>query len=82
MGYFPNGTTQEQWEAEYCRDCLHYELAGDDGCPVMTAHFVGNYAQLREGETASLLAAVLSFLIPRETLHNGPCAMRLEAAHV
>lgn len=82
MGYFANATTQEQWEAGQCRGCLHEELAGEDGCPVMTAHLVANYAQLREGEEASLLAAVLAFFIPRETLNNGPCAMRLEAANV
>lgn len=81
MGYFPNATTQDEWEAGNCHGCLHQDAEGQDGCPVMTAHLIGNYAQLREGETAGLLAAVLDLLVPREVLTNGPCKLRLEASH-
>lgn len=70
MGYFPNGTSAEVYEEQYCRRCIH-QLGpnGDSGCAVMLAHLLHNYAECNKDDS------ILHILIPRDGIENRQCAM-------
>ncbi|MGI9492585.1 MAG: hypothetical protein ACR2QF_09325 [Geminicoccaceae bacterium] len=58
MGYFPNGTAGDMYEARYCARCIHEDH--DKGCPVMLLHLLYNYDECNnEG-------SFLHTLIPRD----------------
>lgn len=62
MGYFPNGTSGDIYEAQYCARCIHRDE--EKGCPVMTAHMLYAYSG---GEEAK---HILNMLIPE---HKTEC---------
>ena len=71
MAYFPNGTAGMDYEDRYCSRCIHN---GDDGCPVMLAHFLYNYDECNNPKS------ILHLLIPRdEEGRNQECRMFVEA---
>ena len=63
MGYFPNGSAGEAYEARYCDRCVH-QGDPDDGpwCVVWTLHLVHNYDQLKPENV--LVKETLDVLIP------------------
>jgi hypothetical protein len=71
MGYFPNGTSGEQYEAEFCNHCIHQNE--DTGCPVMNIHLLYNYDQLQDGQEN--LKQAMDILIPRPDIHSEQCSM-------
>jgi len=56
MGYFPNGTSGQIFEEEFCDHCLHNEGA----CPVWTAHMIYNYDECNNPNS------ILHMLIPKD----------------
>ena len=75
MGYFPNGTSADMYEREYCSRCVHED--DDKGCPVMTAHLTYNYAQCNDKDS------ILHILIPRDKDGwNEQCRMFIERTGV
>lgn len=70
MGYFPNGTSSEIYQARFCDHCRHMADA-EKGCAVWDAHLVHNYAECNNDES------ILHMLIPRDGIDNGQCAMFL-----
>ena len=82
MGYFSNGTEGALWEAAQCTNCLH--LDAEKGCPILLAHYMGNYDQCeRAGDVEAvtrlrkMLRSVLCMFIPysEDTGESGDCAM-------
>jgi hypothetical protein len=74
MGYFPNGTAGDMYEAKWCARCVHHE---DDpekpGCPVMLAHVLYAYEECNSQSNAK---HILDELIPiDEDGWNKQCAM-------
>lgn len=57
MGYFPNGTAGEMYEAQFCDRCIHN--LEDHGCPCLTAHMLWNYDECNKEES------ILHKMIPR-----------------
>lgn len=68
MGYFPNGSSQMDYEQVYCSTCAHQE-----GCAVMNAHFLRGYDECNNDES------ILHMLIPQteDGLSNKKCLMHL-----
>lgn len=58
MAYFPNGTSGEWYQNEYCSRCLHDE---NHDCAVWLAHLVTDYHD-KNGEISEV-GKVLNFLI-------------------
>jgi hypothetical protein len=72
MGYFSNGTEQEEYEARVCSGCKHYEGQGGRWCAVMQVHWLLNYDECNNKDSA------LHVLIPRgEKGENLECEMRI-----
>jgi len=73
MGYFPNGTSGEMYEEEYCYQCVNWRDLADGrgpGCPVMDLHLFYNYAECNKPDS------FLHQLIPRdEEGFNLECSM-------
>ena len=72
MGYFPNGTAGEIYEAEYCDKCVHQNgQDGESGCAVWLAHLLRNYDECNDDQS------ILHMLIPRsdDGLYNKQCLM-------
>lgn len=68
MGYFPNGSAGDWYEATYCRRCVHDDA--ENGCPVMLAHVLHNYEECNRPES------ILHILIPRDDRgFNQQCGM-------
>ena len=61
MAYFPNGTSGMIYEEQYCWNCVHWN-EGD--CPIMAAHTLYNYDQLKDGEGFKAVQSILDLLIP------------------
>ena len=60
MGYFPNGTSADIYEREYCALCIHRPKDEDaPGCAVWGAHIFKNYDECNDDES------ILHILIPR-----------------
>jgi hypothetical protein len=71
MGYFPNGTAGEMFEAEYCSKCVHNT---DAGCPTMMAHVIFGYKLCNAKENEG--KQILDMLIPiKDGGWNDGCAM-------
>lgn len=69
IAYFPNGTAAEIYQAEWCDHCAHGQ-DDENGCPVMTAHWLRNY------DDHSKPQSILHVLIPMDDDHNPKeCAM-------
>jgi hypothetical protein len=70
MGYFPNGTSGEFYEEEWCDRCVHQE----NGCAVWLAHLLRNYEECNNPDS------ILHILIPRskDKLSNEQCRMFIE----
>ena len=69
MAYFPNGTSGDLYEAEYCSRCVHMDP--QTGCPILMLHLLWNYEQLTDHDKQT----ALDLFIPREGVHNGACVM-------
>ena len=72
MGYFPNGTSGEIYESEYCSKCVHRNGPdGKSGCAVWFAHMMRNYDECNKKDS------ILHMLIPKndEKLCNDRCLM-------
>ena len=70
MGYFPNGTSGDLYEVEYCHRCIHEGgHDGKSGCAVMLAHILHNYKECNNEDS------ILHLLIPRTKLGNEECRM-------
>ena len=67
MGYFPNGTAGDMYQAKYCDHCVHWVLVDSRsdtyGCPCLDAHAIWNYEECNKEDS------VLHKMIPRD--HNG-----------
>lgn len=75
MGYFPNGTAGDCYEAKYCNRCIHEGGRDGPGCAVMLAHLLHNYEECNKPES------ILHLLIPRDKEGwNQQCAMFVDAA--
>lgn len=75
MGYFPNGTEGEAYEAHYCAKCIHRDGPdGKSGCSVMLAHLLHNYDECNKPDS------ILHLLIPRvkDGIGNERCTMFIE----
>jgi len=57
VGYFPNGTAGDFYEAKYCARCIHDN--DEEGCAVMMAHALHNYEECNKPDS------ILHMLIPR-----------------
>jgi len=68
MGYFPNGTSNMDYEEHYCVRCVHQKI-DDGGCAVMMAHPLKNYDECNDDES------ILHMLIPRDGIRNKECRM-------
>lgn len=69
MGYFPNGSTNSDYEERYCVRCVHDREAKP--CAVLEAHLLHNYAECNNK------ASILHILIPisENGLGNDECRM-------
>lgn len=82
MAYFSNGCEGDWYEEKFCRRCVH----GADGqaCPVLVLHFEWNYVACNGDKPDASQAQrakykALNTLWPRDGIHNGQCAMFVEA---
>ena len=73
MGYFPNGTSGDNFEADYCSHCVHEDF--ERGCPVFNAHVLFSYELCNEKEHPGKV--ILDMLIPidESKCGNAQCAM-------
>lgn len=75
MGYFPNGTSNEIYWAQYCAHCRHNPIDPDEPmCAVMAAHMLKNYAECNDDDS------ILHMLIPRSEggVGNEQCTMFID----
>jgi hypothetical protein len=49
LGYFPNGTSGEMYQAKYCFHCVH--MLPEYGCPCDTAHLLWNYDECNKDDS-------------------------------
>ncbi len=70
MGYFPNGTSADIFEEEYCSKCVHNKNE-HESCSVWVAHEIHNYDECNNKDS------ILHILIPRseDGLGNEKCGM-------
>ena len=70
MGYFPNGFSGMDYEAQYCDHCVH-QKPDDGGCAIWLAHMLHNYDECDKPDS------ILNLLIPRSAdgIGNEQCAM-------
>lgn len=73
MGYFPNGTEYQAYEARYCAHCRND--TDDKPCWILGMHLALNYDQRASTDDGRKAAHLLGSLIPREELTNGECVM-------
>jgi hypothetical protein len=74
MGYFPNGTAGEIFQAQNCDRCVHNVTDPDaPGCPVWLAHFLYSYELCNEEKHPGKV--ILDLLIPADSTR---CAMLIE----
>ena len=70
MGYFPNGSEGDYYEARYCDRCVHQGPPDGPGCAVWLAHILYNYTDCNKADS------VLHLLIPRGANgDNAECRM-------
>lgn len=72
MGYFPNSTSGEMYEEEFCNHCIHF--ADGAGCAVWNAHLLRNYDECNNKDS------ILHLLIPmaENGVYNEKCKMFLD----
>lgn len=79
MGYFPNGTSNEFYTAQYCAHCRNWQHDEDSdtyGCPIMDLHMIWNYDAV--GDDADLnKQTALNHFIPMDRIWNVECKMFL-----
>lgn len=82
MGYFPNGTAGDAYEAEHCARCVHGDnyRSDDKGCPIMLAHVLYSYELCNQEKHPGKV--MLDMFIPREGAGNSRCVMFVDAASV
>ena len=68
MGYFSNNTEGDDYEARWCRHCIHY--SEEKPCSVMVLHELYNYQKR--------FSDALEILIPTKGIENLECSMRIE----
>jgi hypothetical protein len=76
MGYFPNGTAGDYYEAEFCNKCIHQAQKDEEpGCPVMMAHMLYAYQLCNQKDDPGKV--ILDLLIPetKDGIGNERCAM-------
>ena len=81
MGYFPNATEGDAWEAQNCAHCVHNKPGEDDPlCPVMMAHLTFAYELCNEKDHPGKV--ILDWLIPirKGGVGNRQCAMFIHKA--
>jgi hypothetical protein len=61
MGYFSNGSEGSDWEAQWCRRCVH-KHDENSPCPVLLAHWTYNYELCNKKDEPG--KAILDLLIP------------------
>lgn len=74
MAYFPNGSSGEYYQSQFCERCRNYRDEDDGrgfGCPIWDAHMIHNY------ERADNLAvkSILDILIPMDGIEVKQCSM-------
>ena len=59
MAYFPNGSSGERYQEQWCYRCVHD--CGDDEptCPVWFAHLCWNYDACNQADVKMLLEAMI-----------------------
>jgi hypothetical protein len=62
MAYFANGTEGDQYEAEFCEKCVHYEDPSGRGCMVWWAHLEYAYELVNQKDHPG--KKILDMLIP------------------
>ena len=67
MGYFPNSTAAEYYEAQWCEKCTYYH---DGECPCLQAHLLWNYDECNNEDS------LLHKMIPRDGVENKECIFR------
>lgn len=80
MGYFPNGTAGEMYEAKWCSRCVHSSDAEHESCPIMFLHMLWNYDACNGDEDgASELEqtrhTALGVFIEQKGIGNEECTM-------
>ncbi len=85
MGYFPNGSSGEEYESRVCLKCVHYNKGPFDCCPVWDLHQAWNYEQNKTTPDGIAKKHALDTLIPSDMKHKHPgvfpalCTMFIEA---
>lgn len=78
MGYFPNGSEAENYQATFCWKCVNWRDngSGSEGCPIMDLHFIWNYDAVGKNADATKKRA-LDLFIPKEKdgIFNAECTM-------
>jgi len=67
MGYFPNGTSGELYQDEFCSRCLFSNRREGISCPIWRLHLVHNYDECNKPDS------FLHALIPRDGIDNERC---------
>ena len=80
MGYFPNGTAGEMYEAKWCSRCVHHLGGEHESCPIMVLHFLWNYDACNgnEEDATDLAKArhlALGVFIEQKGAGNEECTM-------
>ena len=68
MGYFPNGSSAEIFQATFCAHCVnwrHDEATDSYGCPIMDLHLFWNYDAVGADKDETKEAG-LSMFIPKD----------------
>ena len=77
MGYFPNGTSGDVYQEEYCSRCVNWRDSGDGrgfGCPIIDLHLLWNYDAVGVGANKTKHEALAHF-IPIDGINNARCLM-------
>lgn len=77
MAYFPNGTSGDLYQAQWCECCLNYRDKDDGrghGCAVWDAHLLSSYGA--KGEVKDILDTLIP--MDKEGVFAAECAMYLD----
>ena len=76
MGYFPNGTAGDKYQARWCEKCHHWpENPDDGGCEVWFVHLFHNYEQHNDANVKEILSSLIP--LSEDGLGNEQCRMFL-----
>jgi hypothetical protein len=75
MGYFPNGTAGDMYEADYCNKCINEDE--EKGCPIMMLHLMWNYDAVdpKTAENKARRQALEAFIPTDREGWNQQCRM-------